>query len=79
MYVSLQMLTLHYLDNLTKQLRDLGYTHLTLPVLALEDVLSRSILKNHSLNVLVHVRYGHHFVHLACARHLHPIVFMHIR
>ncbi|KAK7109057.1 hypothetical protein V1264_013170 [Littorina saxatilis] len=50
------MLTLYYLDSLTKQLRDLGYTHLTLPVLALEDAFSRSILKNHALMVLVHAR-----------------------
>ena len=51
-----QMLTLYYLDLLTKQLKDVGYSHLALPVLALEDLLSRSILKDHSLNVLVHVR-----------------------
>ncbi|KAK7482059.1 hypothetical protein BaRGS_00026751 [Batillaria attramentaria] len=50
------MLTMHYLNSLTKQLRDLGYTHLALPVLAFEDLLSRSILKSHALNVLVHAR-----------------------
>ncbi|XP_076434592.1 cilia- and flagella-associated protein 46-like isoform X2 [Babylonia areolata] len=50
------MLTLFYLDSLTSQLKQVGYSHLTLPVLALQDVLSRSLLKNHSLHILVHLR-----------------------
>ncbi|XP_052228420.1 cilia- and flagella-associated protein 46-like isoform X3 [Dreissena polymorpha] len=50
------MLTLHYLESLVRQLRDVGYNHLVLPVLALEDVLSRSLLQNDSLKFLVHVR-----------------------
>ncbi|XP_025093435.1 cilia- and flagella-associated protein 46-like isoform X2 [Pomacea canaliculata] len=50
------MLTMHYLDILTRQLRVLGYNHLALPVLAFQDLLSRSMLINHSLNILIHAR-----------------------
>lgn len=38
------------------QLREIGYNHLTLPVLALEDLLSRDLLHNDSLRFLVHAR-----------------------
>ncbi|XP_071090002.1 cilia- and flagella-associated protein 46-like [Haliotis cracherodii] len=50
------MLTLEYLDALMKMLQQLGYTHLSLPILAFQDMLSRSILPNNALQVLVHVR-----------------------
>jgi len=51
-----QMLTLHYLDSLVAQLRTIGCSHLTLPVLALQDLLSRDLLRNTSLQFLVHAR-----------------------
>lgn len=60
------MLTMHYLDILTRQLRVLGYNHLALPVLAFQDLLSRSMLINHSLNILIHARYVQ-YLHGACA------------
>lgn len=50
------MLTLFYLDNLVSCLRDIGYNHLTLPILAFEDLLSRDLLKSEPLNVLVHFK-----------------------
>ncbi|XP_065923991.1 cilia- and flagella-associated protein 46 isoform X6 [Magallana gigas] len=50
------MLTLFYLDSLVSCLRDVGYNHLTLPVLAFEDLLSRDLLKSEPLNVLVHFK-----------------------
>lgn len=50
------MLTLHYLESLIIKLRELGYNHLTLPILAFEDLLSRDMLHNDSLNFLVHMR-----------------------
>ncbi|XP_060585472.1 cilia- and flagella-associated protein 46-like isoform X2 [Ruditapes philippinarum] len=50
------MLTLHYLESMVTQLRDIGYNHLTLPVLAFEDLLSRDLLHNDSLKFLVHSR-----------------------
>ena len=50
------MLSLHYLESLIKQLRDIGYTHMTLPVLAFEDLLARDLLQHDSLRFLVHAR-----------------------
>nr|XP_022339451.1 cilia- and flagella-associated protein 46-like isoform X3 [Crassostrea virginica] len=50
------MLTLFYLDTLVGCLRDIGYNHLTLPILAFEDLLSRDLLKSEPLNVLVHFK-----------------------
>ncbi|WAR14712.1 CFA46-like protein, partial [Mya arenaria] len=50
------MLTLHYMDSLISQLRLVGYTHMTLPILALQDVLSCNLLHNDSLRFLVHAR-----------------------
>ena len=50
------MLTLHYTDSLVTQLRELGYNHLTLPVLAFQDLLSRDLLANDSLKTFVHTR-----------------------
>lgn len=50
------MLSLHYLESLIRQLREIGYTHMTLPVLAFEDLLARELLHNDSLKFLVHAR-----------------------
>ena len=47
---------LYYLESLTAQLRELGYNHLTLPVLAFEDLLSRDLLPSEALKFLVHTR-----------------------
>ncbi|KAJ8317581.1 hypothetical protein KUTeg_005485 [Tegillarca granosa] len=52
--ISKPMLTMHYLDELIKRLRDIGYNHLALPILVLEDILSRDVLKNAPLNMSVH-------------------------
>ncbi|GFS07539.1 cilia- and flagella-associated protein 46 [Elysia marginata] len=51
-----KMLTLHYTDSLIQQLRDVGYSHLTLPVLAFQDLLSRTVLESQALFNLVHLR-----------------------
>ena len=45
-----------YLDLLSQDLRDLGYTHLSLPVLAMADVLSRDVLSNRPLNSMLHLK-----------------------
>ncbi|KAH9492442.1 Cilia- and flagella-associated protein 46 [Bulinus truncatus] len=50
------MLTYHYTDSLIKQLKKVGYTQLTLPLLAFQDLMSRSILSCHALNKLVHLK-----------------------
>ncbi|XP_062591392.1 cilia- and flagella-associated protein 46-like [Saccostrea cucullata] len=50
------MLTLYYLDTLVNCLRDIGYNHLTLPILAFEDLMSRDLLKSEPLHVLVHAK-----------------------
>ncbi|KAK6186277.1 hypothetical protein SNE40_008346 [Patella caerulea] len=50
------MLTSHYLDELVTELRTLGYNHLALPVLAFQDLLSRSILNNKAMTNLFHIR-----------------------
>ncbi|XP_064631435.1 cilia- and flagella-associated protein 46-like isoform X3 [Lineus longissimus] len=49
-------LTFHYLEKLIGFLRDIGYNHLTLPVLAFAELLSRHVIKNRALNTLVHLR-----------------------
>lgn len=54
--VCFQMLSLHYLDSLIRQLREIGFTHMTLPVFAFEDLLARDLLQNDSLKFLVHAR-----------------------
>ncbi|RUS85833.1 hypothetical protein EGW08_006385 [Elysia chlorotica] len=51
------MLTLHYTDSLIQQLRDVGYSHLTLPILAFQDLLSRTVLESEALFTLVHLRW----------------------
>lgn len=70
-FVCCQMLTMHYLDSLVRHLRELGYSHLALPVLAFEDVLSRSLLENKSLKILVHSRY------IKCSPKINFLIFSH--
>ena len=48
---------MHYLDLLVSQLRELGYNHLTLPVLAMADVLARDTLKSTALTGRIHLQY----------------------
>ncbi|XP_052099636.1 cilia- and flagella-associated protein 46-like isoform X4 [Mytilus californianus] len=50
------MLTMYYLDQLLVRLRGIGYNHLTFPILVTCDILSRNLLKNNPLYVLVHSR-----------------------
>ncbi|XP_041368336.1 cilia- and flagella-associated protein 46-like isoform X2 [Gigantopelta aegis] len=50
------MLSLHTLNTLMTMLSGVGYTHLMLPILAFQDVLSRSLLKSNALHVLTHIR-----------------------
>ena len=50
------MLTLHYTESLISQLRDIGYNHLALPVLAFQDLLSRTVLQSNALFKLIHLR-----------------------
>ncbi|CAL1538602.1 unnamed protein product [Lymnaea stagnalis] len=49
------MLTFHYTDSLIKQLKSIGYTPMTFPVLAFQDLLSRSVVPSSALNKLVHL------------------------
>ncbi|BFY98171.1 hypothetical protein BsWGS_01212 [Bradybaena similaris] len=49
-------LTFHYLERLVTLLRDVGYHHLALPVLAFQDLLARSVVKCDALVTLVHLR-----------------------
>ncbi|XP_055900491.1 cilia- and flagella-associated protein 46-like isoform X3 [Biomphalaria glabrata] len=50
------MLTYHYTDSLIRQLIKVGYSQFTLPLLAFEDLLSRSVLSSQALNKLVHLK-----------------------
>ena len=51
----LQSLTLLYLDILIEQVRQLGFNHLALPLLALEDLLARTLVKHRPLFAKVHL------------------------
>ncbi len=56
--LSLQLLTVEALETLSRFLRELGYSHLALPVLALCDVVARGVLKNEQLGKLTHLRWA---------------------
>ena len=57
-----QMLTIILLEKLVTYLRQMGYSQMALPALALADVISKDILKNEPLTTLVHLRLeGHRF------------------
>ncbi|XP_059152499.1 cilia- and flagella-associated protein 46-like isoform X4 [Physella acuta] len=49
-------LTFHYTESLINQLREVGYNHLALPVLAFQDLLTRTLIPKAALNKLVHLR-----------------------
>ncbi|XP_078269822.1 cilia- and flagella-associated protein 46 isoform X2 [Rhinoraja longicauda] len=48
--------SLFYMDLLVKELQSLSYTHLTLPILQLEELIASEILDNKSLSDLYHLR-----------------------
>ncbi|XP_051883705.1 cilia- and flagella-associated protein 46 [Pristis pectinata] len=48
--------TLFYMDLLVKELQSLSYTHLTLPILQLEELIASEVLDNRSLSDLYHLR-----------------------
>ena len=50
------MLTIIFLEKLMTYLREMGYAHMALPVLAFADVIARDILKNEPLTTLIHLR-----------------------
>ena len=61
------MLSLYYIQALLRDLRDLGYHQLALPVVAMQQLIADLILDNSQLKKLVHLRYvlSHH-----CTLHL---------
>ncbi|XP_069755663.1 cilia- and flagella-associated protein 46 isoform X2 [Narcine bancroftii] len=48
--------SLFYMDLLVKELQSLSYTHLTLPILQLEELIASEVLDNKSLSDLYHLR-----------------------
>ncbi|XP_070541399.1 cilia- and flagella-associated protein 46-like isoform X2 [Ptychodera flava] len=50
------MLTLHYLDELNKELNELGYTHLSLPVLALAETIAHDTVESKTLAAVYHLK-----------------------
>ena len=51
------MLSLYYIQALFRDLRDLGYHQLALPVVAMQQLIADLILDNNQLKKLVHLRY----------------------
>ncbi|XP_019625575.1 PREDICTED: cilia- and flagella-associated protein 46-like [Branchiostoma belcheri] len=49
-------LTLHYMQTLADQLRDLGYNHLALPILTLAEVIGADVLGSKAMSSLWHTR-----------------------
>ena len=52
-----QMLTLYYIQALLRDLRDLGYHQLGLPVVAMQQLIADLIIDDAQLKKLVHLRY----------------------
>ena len=50
------MLTMHYIQALLRDLRDLGYHQLALPVVAMEQLIADLIIDDAQLKKLVHLR-----------------------
>ncbi|XP_073541302.1 cilia- and flagella-associated protein 46 isoform X2 [Phyllobates terribilis] len=48
--------SLYYLDLLVKELQDISFTHLSLPVLQLEEVIAHDVVQSKSLSDLYHLR-----------------------
>ena len=55
--MSFQMLTMHYIQALLRDLRDLGYHQLALPVVAMQQLIANLIIDDAQLKKLVHLRY----------------------
>ncbi|KAM9325060.1 LOW QUALITY PROTEIN: cilia- and flagella-associated protein 46 [Gastrophryne carolinensis] len=51
--------SLYYLDLLVKELQGISYTHLTLPVLHLAEVISLDVVESKSLSSLYHLKISH--------------------
>ncbi|CAH1258230.1 CFAP46 [Branchiostoma lanceolatum] len=49
-------LTLHYMETLADQLRELGYNHLALPILTLAEVIGADVLGSKAMSSLWHTR-----------------------
>jgi len=54
--VVLQPLTVWYLNAMVRKLRELGYNHLCLPLLALLKVIAVSVVENQSLVSFIHLQ-----------------------
>lgn len=52
-----QMLSLYYMQALFRDLRDLGYHQLAVPVVAMQQLIADLIFDNSQLKKLVHLRY----------------------
>lgn len=53
---SFQMLSLYYMQALFRDLRDLGYHQLALPVVAMQQLIADLVFDNSQLKKLVHLR-----------------------
>ena len=51
------MLTMHYIQALLRDLRDLGYHQLGLPIVAMQQLIADFIIDDAQLKKLVHLRY----------------------
>lgn len=54
------MLTLYYTQTLLRDLRDMGYHQLALPVLAMQQIVADLICGDAQLKKLVHLRFVSH-------------------
>jgi hypothetical protein len=50
------MFSMFYMDMLVNNLRELGYTHLALPVLAMQDAVARGLLAHRAATALIHLK-----------------------
>lgn len=55
-YFFFQMLSLYYMQALFRDLRDLGYHQLALPVVAMQQLIADLVFDNSQLKKLVHLR-----------------------
>lgn len=60
------MLSLYYIQALLRDLRDLGYHQLALPVVAMQQLIADLILDNNQLKKLVHLRYNFSYLCFIC-------------
>ena len=55
-YFPFQMLSLYYMQALFRDLRDLGYHQLAVPVVAMQQLIADLVFDNSQLKKLVHLR-----------------------